>query len=144
MKQKSVELTVKHLENLKKKHSKSSQLEVRDMSVSPYLVDSRFSKEERELLFKLRSKTISVKGNFPNAYFNNDMLCDLCHLFPCTQTHPLQCPALSVKIVVEKDLKLSERFIYGTVDQQLLYVKIFAQFWNLREKILKEKEKNEQ
>jgi thiamine kinase-like enzyme len=44
-------------------------------------------------------------------------------------------------VVVEKNLTLSERFIYGTVDQQLLYGKIFAQFWNLREKLLKEKEK---
>ena len=134
-----MELTVKYLENFKKKHSKSSQLEVGDMSVSPYLVDSRFSKEERELLFRLRSKTISVKGNFPNAYLNNDMMCDLCHLFPCTQTHPLQCPALSVRMVVDNNIKLSEKFIYGTVDEQLLYVKIFSKFWNLREKLLKEK-----
>ena len=113
VKQKSVELTVKYLENLKKKHSKSSHLEVRDMSVSPYLVDSRFSKEERELLFRLRSKTISVKGNFPNAYLNNDMLCDLCHLFPCTQTHPLQCPAISVRMVVDNNIKLSENLYMG-------------------------------
>ena len=70
------------------------------------------------------------------------MLCDLCHLFPCTQSHLLQCPALSVRMVVDNKLKLSEGFIYGTTDQQLIYVKIFSQFWNLREKLLKEK--NEQ
>ena len=115
------------------------------MKISPYLVDTRFLKEEREMLFKLRSKTISVKQNFKNAYFNNDMLCDLCHLFPCTQSHPLQCPALTGSLVVEKNIDLNDSFIYGTVEQQLLYVKIYKHFWDLREKLLKQKnETNEE
>ena len=128
VKKRSVELTIKYLENLKRNHSKSSQLEVRDMEISPYLVDSRFLKEEREMMFKLRSRTISVKLNFPNAYMNNDMLCDLCQLFPCTQSHPLQCPVLSSRLIVEKNINLRDNFVYGTVDQQLLYVKIYKHF----------------
>ena len=51
---KAVELTSEFLEEMKKKNSKSKQLDVWDMKISSYLVDSRFNKEERELLFKLK------------------------------------------------------------------------------------------
>ena len=64
------------------------------------------------------------------------MLCDLCGLFPCTQSHPLQCPKLTLKLMVEEKLKLTENFIYGSIEQQIVYVKIFKQFWDLREKML--------
>ena len=56
------------------------------MRIFPYLQDSRFSKYERELLFKLRSKTVWVKDNFKNAYLNNDMLCDFVQTIPL---HPI-------------------------------------------------------
>ena len=111
---------------------------IEDMDISPYLVDDRFSKTARELLFKLRSKTVAVKQNFKNAYLNNNMLCELCLLFPCTQSHPLQCPKLTAKLMVEKTVKLSETDVYGTIDQQLVYVNIYQQFWELREKLLLE------
>ena len=93
-------------------------LDMRDMRISPYLQDSRFSKSERELLFKLRSKTIWVKDNFRNAYLDNDMLCYLCKLFPCTQSHPLQCPQLTTTMIVDKKLNINDKFIYGDVEQQ--------------------------
>ena len=109
------------------------------MSISPYLSDTRFSKNERELLFKLRSKTIQVKDNFKNAYQNNDLLCDLCKLFPCTQSHPMQCPQLNLSLVVDKTLHMDEKLIYGSADEQLLYIKIFTQFWELRERLLNNK-----
>ena len=138
IKKRSIQLTSEYLEKLQKKNSKSKQLDMRDMRISPYLLDSRFSKCERELLFKLRSKTVWVKGNFPNAYLENNMLCELCRLFPCIQSHPLQCPKLTSSLIVEEKLNISEKFIYGYVDQQLLYVKIYKQHWDLREKRLKE------
>ena len=68
VKKKAEELTVQFLAELATKHSKSDQLDVEDLSIPPYLTDYRFSKEDRELLFKLRSKTVNVKQNFPNAY----------------------------------------------------------------------------
>ena len=139
VKQKSIEVTIEFLEKLKKKNSKSKQLDVTDMTTSPYLLDSRFSKAERELLFRLRSRTILVKENFSNAYPNNDMMCELCKLFPCTQFHPIQCPELNASIIVEKTLNINENFIYGTIDEQLVYVKIYKHFWDLREKIFKER-----
>ena len=140
---KSSELTIQYLEDLQKKNSKSKKLDMRDMRISLYLQDSRFSKDERELLFKLRSKTIWVKDNFRNAYLDNDMLCDLCKLFPCTQAHPLQCPQLMTTMIVDKKLNINENFIYGDVDQQLVYVKIYKQYWELREQLLSEQSEEE-
>ena len=122
-----------------------------DIRISPYLVDSRFSKDERELLFQLGAKTVSVKENFKNAFLNNNMLwasyfknaflnnnmfCDLYKLFSCTQSHPRQCPLLKTRIIVDKKLDLSDKFLYGDVDQQLVYVKIYKQFWDLREEMI--------
>ena len=88
---------------------------------------------------KERSRTIQTKENFQNAYLNNDMLCELCKLFPCTQFHPLQCPSLMTRIMVDKNVNISEKHIYGSVDQQLLFVKIYSQFWDLRQEIMQDK-----
>ena len=136
VKNKAKEITIEYLENLKKKKSKSKQLDIGDLTTSPYLMDSRLNKEERELLFKLRSRTVYVKENFRNAFQNNNMMCDLCKLFPCTQFHPMQCPELNVYLVVDTNLRINESFIFGTLDQQVLFVKIFKQFWDLRESLV--------
>ena len=74
IKKKSLENTIKYLEKLQKKNSKSKKLIMSDMRVSNYLVDRRFSRNERQLLFQLRAKTVMVKDNFPNAFYNNDVL----------------------------------------------------------------------
>ena len=139
VKQKAAQLTVKYLLGLQRKNSKSKQLDVSELTTSPYLL-TRFSKAERELLFRLRSKTIWVKENFTHAYLNNDMLCELCRLFRCTQSHPLQCPMLKTMIVMDSTVNISENYVYGDVDQQLLYVKIYKEFWDLREKLSEKEE----
>ena len=54
VKKRAEELTINCLVNLKMKHSKSDQLDVKDLLMSSYLTDKRFSREERELLFRLR------------------------------------------------------------------------------------------
>ena len=43
-------------------------------------------------------------------------------------------------IVMDSTVKISENYVYGDVDQQILYVKIYKEFWDLREKLL-EKDK---
>ena len=90
--------------------------------------------------FKHVSRTIQVKDNFKNAYINNDMLCVLCKMFRCTQSHILQCPSINSKIIVDKKQTISEKFIYGSVDEQLVYVKIYEQFWGIREEMINDQE----
>ena len=140
---KATQLTVKYLKKLKGEKSKSIHLDVSDTTICTYLIDGRFSREERELLFWLRSRTINVKSNFPNAFLNNNMLCEICKIFPCTQSHLLQCPALTSKLIVDSTVKLNDSFVYGNVEQQLIYVKIYAEFWKIREEVVKEKKKQE-
>ena len=43
-------------------------------------------------------------------------------------------------IVMDSTVKISENYVYGDVDQQLLYVKIYKEFWDLREKLLEKEE----
>ena len=141
MKKKSKEQTIEYLEKLNAKNSKSENLIVDDLSISPYLKDQRISKEERELLFKLRSRTVAVKVNFKNAYFNNVMLCQLCKIFRCTQAHPNQCPKLKTKLIVDKSITLSEGHVYGSTDKQLIYVQIYKRFLDEGQKLLDEMKK---
>ena len=63
--------------------------------------------------------------------------------FDVSQFHLLQCPALTTKLIVDSTVKLKDSFVYGNVEQQLLYVKIYAEFWKLREEVLKERKKQE-
>ena len=100
---------IEYVLSLQQKHSKSKDLDVEDLEMSPYLCDPRFNK--KEILFELRSRTIQTKENFQNAYLNNDMLCELCKLFPCTQFHPLQCPSLMTRIMVDKNVNIIEKHI---------------------------------
>ena len=52
------EVTLEYVEGLKQKHSKTQNYDTSRLSTSPYLNDSSFTKTERELLFKLRTRTI--------------------------------------------------------------------------------------
>ena len=57
-------LTLEYIENLKEKHVKTEKYDTIKLGTAAYLLDSRFSTSECELLFKLRSKTIKIKSNF--------------------------------------------------------------------------------
>ena len=114
---------------------KSENYDTKKLVTATYLLDSRFSKSERELLFKLRSKTLKVKSNFRNGNQEN-MFCDLCNLFRCTQEHPLSCPVLTQKCRILDTAEIKHSNIYGSVDQQLTYTKIYSEFWNTRQDIL--------
>ena len=55
LKKTAQKLTLNYIESLQQKHSKSEKYETADLSTKDYLTDGRFSKYERELLFKLLS-----------------------------------------------------------------------------------------
>ena len=46
-------------------------------------------------------------------------------------------------MVVEDGTKLNDNYIYGDLEQQLLYVKIYKNFWELRENLLNKMEQKE-
>ena len=66
---------LEYLNNLKKKHSKSTHLYCRDLKMAEYLIDAKFNSKKKQLLFKLRSRTLYYKQNFKND--NQNPLCTL-------------------------------------------------------------------
>ena len=131
LKKTAKQLTLSYVETLKEKHSKSELYDTTELSISEYLTDNRFSKCERDLLFKLRSRTIQVKNNFRNANQDN-LQCELCHLLICTQEHVTACPQLTQKIRIVNTAKVKHSDIFGNVDRQLTYIRIYNQFWQER------------
>ena len=96
-----------------------------------YIRDPRFSKNEIELLFALRTRTVNdIKRNFPNQ-FNNSIACDLCQTQVDCQEHLLRCVKLTNIVKVPEDIKYSD--IFGNTEKQIKIVKIFKQLLRTRE-----------
>ena len=120
-------------------HSKYWYLKSSSFKASSYLVDSRFTKSEAQLLFRLRSKTVNLKVNFPKMYQDN--LCKMCKLFPESQAHLLQCPEIvpQLKLVCLKNMD-EENLIYSNIENQLKIVKMYSQVMEFRKSFLENEE----
>ena len=81
---------VQNINSLKAKHSKSKYLECVELKTASYIEDSRLSTKHKQLLFRLRSRTLDVKRNFSGA--NENTLCTSCGLSDETQGHLLKFP----------------------------------------------------
>ena len=129
---------MKYLSEKKKSHTKAKFINC-DFKQAEYIHDSKFSTREKQLLFKLRSKTLDVKENCREMHKNP--WCISCGLFKETQSHLLQCPELvsSLKYLDVKPSKLNENLIYGNTNQQEMIVKIFSDILDARE-MLREKQ----
>ena len=122
-----------YLQKLAKKHSKSefswtqSKLEKQG-----YLSDPRFSKQDVQLLFALRTRMIDVRSNFRNLHSNN-LDCQTCNQ-TCIEdeNHLLNCESLKNEESVENNFSQ----VYGSVDEQLNVVKNFKQILRKRETLL--------
>ena len=65
-----------------------------DFSFKEYLASDLISTTEKQLLFKLRTRMIHVKGNYSSMY-KDDISCDLCNTNSVeSQEHILVCPFL--------------------------------------------------
>lgn len=126
---------LKFLNNLKKKHSKSKFLDCTQQKTAEYLKNPRLSTKQKQLLFRLRSKTLDVKQNFSGQHKN--LWCTSCGLFPESQSHLLQCPQLviNLKYLTGKTSKLNENFIYGNIHQQEMIVNIYSDILEVRENL---------
>ena len=124
-----------YLHQLKIKHSKAKYLECTKLKLAEYLESSNLSTFQKRLLFKLRSRTIDVKQNFPGAH--KTPWCVSCGLFPETQSHLLQCPALvtSLGYLAGKTSNLKENDIYGNIQQQQSIVTIFSDILEIRDNL---------
>ena len=135
VKKKVTQNFLQHLERLKSKHSKSKFLSCDKLKVAEYIQSPLFSTKEKELLFKLRSKTLDVKENFPGQY--GSTWCRSCGLFPETQSHLLQCPEITPKLkTINKSYsEVYENQIYGNIEEQQIIVSIYSEVLLVRESL---------
>ena len=135
---------LKYLQNLKQKHSKSKYLQCTELKPAEYIYSSRLTTKEKQLLLKLRSRTLDVKENFKGL--NSSPWCTSCGLFPETQHHLLQCPELvnSLKYLNMNLSRLNENFIYGNIYQQEMIIKIYSEVLDARESLNKSEPDEEQ
>ena len=126
---------LKQLNDMKKTHSKSEHLNCSELELAKYLEDPSFNTKQKQLLFKLRSRTLDVKANFRGQ--NSDIMCISCGLFPETQSHLLQCPQLvsRLKYLCDKTSKLNEMDIYGNTEKQKIIVNIYSDLLEVRENL---------
>ena len=84
------------LKTLKKKHTKSEFVDCTELKTAEYLKAPVFNTKQKQLLFKLRSRTLDVKLNFPGHH--RDLLCRSCGIYQESQGHLLQCAPLVSRI----------------------------------------------
>ena len=99
-----------------------------------YIKDRRFTVEEVQLLFMLRSRQFPVKNNYRNKYINTNLLCELCKLEESNEVHLTKCVVMK-KFVPELNHSPSPDYsaVFGNVSDQLSIVKIFAKIKKQRE-----------
>ena len=122
--------------DLKKNHSKSEHLDCSQLRTAEYLNNPDFNTKQKQLLFKLRSRTLDVKVNFRGQHLNN-ILCISCGLVPESQSHLLQCPQLVSRLnyLSDKTSNMNELDIYGDTESQKRIVNIYSDILEIREKL---------
>ena len=82
------EVAREYLISLKEKHSKLDNIK-NTYTLEPYLTSNNITTEEKQTLFKLRTRMIEVKDNF-KSYYGQDLTCKFCPEKE-TQSHLLVC-----------------------------------------------------
>ena len=122
-----------YLKKIARKHSKSEFTWAQSkFDQQQYLSDARFSKQDIQLLFALRTRMIDVKTNFRNLYDNN-LDCQTCSE-KCIEdeNHLLVCENLKN----EESVQANFSQVYGSVEDQLNVIKIFKKILRKRETLL--------
>ena len=101
-----------------------------------YIVSQKFTTREKRLLFRLRSRTLELKGNFPGQF--QDLICRTCGLADETQCHLRLCEAIASKLgyVQQQISDLDEHLIYGNAEEQAVIVKVFSDILEARDALL--------
>ena len=126
----------KELQKMKK--SKTNHLIIGDKpKTAKYLTSKNLTVKEVQTLFRLRSRTVNIKDNQKSTYKDNPW-CRTCSLFNETQEHVFQCSEIRTKV---KHLNLnfnsvSYQMIYGNLEKQEKFVKIYQVLLETRSDIL--------
>ena len=90
-----------------------------------------------ELLLKLRSNTLDIKGNFPKKYFNK-IECQVKNcVYEETQEHLLSNCSTLTNLLNRKNLAVNYRDIYSkSLRKQIQVTKIYSRLLEIRSEIL--------
>ena len=112
---------IQYLRDLSVPHSKSVGIKNDSFKKQPYFSDRRFSKDEVQLLFALRTKMLECKANF-SEQFQRKLHCRLCRATNSIENedHILNCTVLNTE---KHDIQFSD--VFGNTDQQYKAVRVF-------------------
>ena len=136
LKRKISSTSLSQLNEIAQKHSKSQNLVKTNLKCEPYICDNRFSAEEVQLLFQLRTRMYPVKANFKNHYKDEKLLCKFCAFGISDQQHQLECVVLTKFIPELSCTTVEYADIFGSVDDQLAAIKLFVEITNQRNILL--------
>ena len=138
MKRKVTLAAQQYLHNKKQKHSKLDDIKFKDLKCAEYLLDSRISKNEAKLLFKLRTRMYNVKSNFKNMN-NLNLTCDLCKSQICDQPHLLQCRVLQNSVPeLKSNISVKYSHIFGDQEKIVPAIKLLTKIIKVREEMLQQ------
>ena len=125
------EKTLERLENLKNSHSKVKDIEYEIIKMQKYLQPNniRISREETQLIFKLRCRVTNVKTNMRSMYL--EVICDACGIQEESQKHIIQ---ECLKLNENNDSIKYEKIYNGSVSEKVkIAIKFEENFKKLQE-----------
>ena len=124
---------IKYLNELAEPHSKSELIVTDEFERKEYFTDRRFTKEEVQMLFALRTKMTNCKSNYKRQ-FDNNLVCRICKDEESEENedHLLVCPVLADGLV--QNVQFTD--VFGTVDAQYNAVQVFKKVLRKRDNYL--------
>ena len=121
---------------MKKTHSKMDNLNYDQLKIQNYLkTDSKMTNDEKQLLFRMRTRMTDVKLNFKNKYV--DHLCLLGQIEEESQSHLMECLILKDKCeALKENMEVEYKDIYKNNTKQQKAIKLFKEIWNTRDMLL--------
>ena len=137
LKQSIVKKSLEELNKKKESHSKVMGLEHKFLKMKRYFLSSnvKASKEEIQMVFKLRSRVTDLKTNFKNMYESYE--CTACGNEEESQKHILECRELLKRNKDIKENPVYEKIFEGNISQQINIAKIFKENMQIKEKMMK-------
>ena len=136
LKQRIEAKALKDLEISKSSHSKVKHLKHEKLKMQSYFLPNmmKMSREDMQLIFKLRCRVTDLKTNLKGIYDSYE--CKLCENEEETQEHILKCKEI---INEDNEVNYEEKFT-GTVKQKWKIAKCFKENMKIRDNLIKAKD----
>ena len=107
--------------------------------MQPYLKTNMLTTEQKQNLFLLRCRNMTVKSNFKKQY-QNDMTCRICcdPLSYENEIHTFSCDSLTLGLPLNTDVKFEH--IFGSLQQQIQAAKLYTKLIKKRNLIMEIKD----